>query len=163
MAINEKDIIFDDQKCFEPRSTKTFYRNQCTEHNWFENYLKDRQQFASLNGDTPSSQMTKTGATQSSLLGPFLFRIFTNDVPQHITNAYNNTFADGSVIETMGESLNEIRLCYRARNARLNNNNLPADLRKIICMLISSSAISIKLRTLIKSLTCHYKMPRWVK
>ena len=53
--------------------------------------------------------MIKTGVPQGSALGPFLFPNFINDLPQHITNAHSNIFADDSVIYTMGKSANETR------------------------------------------------------
>ena len=47
----------------------------------FEIYLKDRQQFISINVKSPYLQMIKTGVPKVSTLGPFLFLIFINDLP----------------------------------------------------------------------------------
>ena len=96
----------------------------------------NRQQFVSLNGEVSLPQMTKTGVSQVSALGPSLFLIFMNDLPQHITNAHSNIFADDSVIYAMGKSTNETRRVMQ----EFNNNNLPVNLLKTICMLTLSSS-----------------------
>ena len=110
--------FFESQKCFDSINHNilikklSLYGIQGTELAWFKNYLKDRQQFVSLNGEVSSPQMIKTGVPQGSALGPFLFLIFINDLPQHIMNAHSNIFADDNVIYTMGKSANEpVGLC----------------------------------------------------
>ena len=118
-AMNEREYImscfFDVQKCFDSINHDilikklSLYGIQGTELAWFKNYLKDRQQFVSLHGEISSPQIIKTGVLQGSALGPFLFLIFINDLPQHITNAHSNIFADDGVIYTMGKSANETR------------------------------------------------------
>ena len=142
--------FFDVQKCFDSINHDelikklSLYGIQGTELAWFKNYLKDRQQFVSLNGEISSPQIIKTGVPQGSALGPFLFLIFINDLPQHITNAHSNIFADDSVIYTMGKSANETRRVLQESVLEagkwFNNNNLPVNLLKTICMLTSHSS-----------------------
>ena len=73
------NCFFDVQKYFDSINHDilikklSLYGIQGTELAWFKNYLKDHQQFVSLNGEISSPQMIKTGVPQGSALGPFYF------------------------------------------------------------------------------------------
>ena len=60
---------------------------------WFETYLKGRQQYIKLGDILSNTQQIKTGVPQGSILAPLLFSIYTNDlINSH--NSFSVSFAD---------------------------------------------------------------------
>lgn len=70
---------------------------------WLTDYFTDRAQFTVVNGTTSSTQHVTYGVLQGSVLGPILFSIFCNDLPNIATEDDNlYMYADDTTIFTIG-------------------------------------------------------------
>lgn len=78
-----------------------------TELLWFENYLKNRQQFVYVNNSRSEMKYIRKGVPQGSILGPLLFLIYINDLAQ-CTSLFTLLFADDTSFLITGENLPEI-------------------------------------------------------
>ena len=75
---------------------------------WFKSYLKDRLQYVFLNGESSDRDKITCGVPQGSVLGPLLFLVYINDLPNisKILDFY--LFADDTNIYYEDYSLQEL-------------------------------------------------------
>ena len=67
-------------------------------HQWIRAFLTGRRQQVVLDGVTSSIAPVVSGVPQGSVLGPLLFIIYINDLPQHIKHSKVRLFADDCVL-----------------------------------------------------------------
>ena len=92
---------------------------------FFQSYLSDRSQFVKI-GNVKSSLMDiEYGVPQGSILGPLLFLIFINDLPE-ATNFFIRLFADDTF------------LCAQNDNLKLLENEVNFELKKVFIWLASN-------------------------
>ena len=75
---------------------------------WFKSYLYDRDQYVSVNGTNSTPLGVTSGAPQGSVLGPLLFLLFINDMPNASKKLKFYLFADDTSIYYESETLNEM-------------------------------------------------------
>ena len=75
---------------------------------WFESYLTDRKQYVFYNGKSSETLSITCGVPQGSVLGPLLFLIYINDLP-NISNKLNFfLFADDTNLYYESDNLKDI-------------------------------------------------------
>ena len=73
-----------------------------------ENYLKDRRQYVFVNGKSSTTEVVKYGVPQGSLLGPRLFSIHVNDLPEVPSQGQIEMFADDTEYYCVGKTEDEV-------------------------------------------------------
>ena len=74
-----------------------------------ESYLEDRMQCCSVNGELSSMERIVCGVPQGSILGPLLFILYMNDLPEYVPDADITMFADDTSFAKGFKNVNEIQ------------------------------------------------------
>ena len=96
--------------------------------NWFNSYLSNRKQFVSVNGHSSSLCEVSCGVPQGSVLGPLLFLIYINDLPNSSNLFSFFHFADDTNIYCESDDLT---MLTRKLNKELKKIKLRLDSNKL--------------------------------
>ena len=75
---------------------------------WFRSYLTNRKQYVSLNGECSESKHITYGVPQGSCLGPLLFLIYINDLPNISEVLHFYLFTDDTNIYYEAETIKKL-------------------------------------------------------
>jgi hypothetical protein len=75
-----------------------------TSNLWFSNYLKGRKQYTSIRGVNSSLKELSCGVPQGSILGPILFILLINDLP-NASNFFSLLYADDTTLQKSSHDL----------------------------------------------------------
>ena len=108
---------------------------------WFQSYLSNRTQRCKVNGNL-STASTVTCGVQGSILGPLLFLMYFNDLPNCLRDAAPRMFADDTNITLSAKTVADLKI---AVTSELNNltcwlraNRLSLNVAKTELMIIGS-------------------------
>ena len=101
---------------------------------WFKSYLKNRKQYVYVNGESSSLEILTCGVPQGSVLGPLLFLIYINDLPNISKSLEFFLFADDTNIYFENASLKTLERTINTELKKLSNwliiNRLSLNLSK---------------------------------
>ena len=86
----------------------TFYGIEDLDNQWFDSYLHKRKQRVLVNGIFPDLLMNNSGVPQGSILGPFLFLIYINDIEQATKEFSIRLFADDTSLTLTDKNLDQL-------------------------------------------------------
>ena len=77
-------------------------------HDWFHDYLSQRSQCTKIQQHTSDFSTIHYGVPQGSVLGPILFLLYINDLPNIFTSLKTILFADDATLHISGENINNL-------------------------------------------------------
>ena len=102
--------------------------------NWFRDYFSGRTQRVVIEGVPSSWSPVVSGVPQGSLLGPLLFIVFINDLPEAVSNGSSAIYADDTKLyrtvrsttdsERLQESLSNLNIWSLDNNIKFKHRNV---------------------------------------
>jgi hypothetical protein len=78
------------------------------ENNWFKSYLNSRNQKCFVNGCLSQNRFLSCGIPQGTILGPLLFILYINDLPNCLSYTQPRMYADDTNLSFASDSIDVI-------------------------------------------------------
>jgi len=110
--------------------------------NWFKSYLSNRSQKCYVNGHLSSNSTLLCGIPQGTILGPLLFLLYINDLPNCLEHSQARMYADDTNLTFASNNIDDINYHLNQDLANVNKwliaNRLTLNQSKTEFMLIGS-------------------------
>ena len=121
------------------KSLRHIYGNA---YQWLRSYLENRTQICSINGALSNSCSVNCGVPQGTILGPPLFLLYINDLPNCLLNCEPRMYVDDTHLTYAGSSVDNIQFYLNQDLENVHNwlraNKLTLNITKTEFMLIGS-------------------------
>ena len=119
-----------------------FYGIKGTALEWFSSYLNNRTQTCQVNCYKSSERFLQCGVPQGTILGPLLFLLYINDLPNCLHYSQPRMYADDTSITFASNNVDEIDECINSDLEEIRlwlaANKLTLNLTKTEFLLIGS-------------------------
>ena len=109
---------------------------------WFKSYLKNHLQRCNVNNHLSSATPLNCGVPQGSIIGPLLFLIYINDLPNCLSLGFPRMYADDTNVTFAASDMlgleTQINTELKSINLWLRANKLSLNVAKTEFMVISS-------------------------
>ena len=134
---------------------------------WFQSYLTKRTQFVSISGKDSYPLDITFGVPQGSVLGPLLFLLFINDLPNASKHLKFYLFADDTNLYYDSETLDDVikKVNKRLKHIKrwLDANKLTLNISKTNFIIFHSSASRVLTDIVIKIGKKHISRVKYIK
>ena len=124
-----------------------------TSLNWFISYLNDRSQYVFCNNISSKTKNINCGVPQGSVLGPLLFILYINDLPNISNGLSFHLFADDTNIFFKANNLDTLQTAVNREMSKLvnwlNSNRLALNVSKNNFVIFSAKNKPLKPVTII--------------
>ena len=122
-------------------------------YDWICDYLTNRYQFTDINGIKSKIKIVEYGVPQGSLLGPRLFKIYVNDLPESTNDGVIYLFADDTTVYYIADHIEDVidglNRISKDLNKWCSQNKMTVNSDKTEAMIISLKPFIGPLRPLI--------------
>ena len=112
---------------------------------WFRSYLAHRQQSVLINGELSEPHTITLGVPQGSILGPLLFNVYINSLPNAVKETRMILYADDAVLFCDASTRQELQIALEREFTEISNwytdNRLTINVKKTKFMLAGSKRI----------------------
>lgn len=148
-----------DRKCLLEKMRGYGYNGKVID--WISSYLDSRKQIVKFNKEMSTSKSCNFGVPQGSVLGPFLFNIFINDIGNCLNKCKIHLYADDAVIYYDGDDIEEVTEVIKIDLCNIEKwlaiNKLIINVSKTKAMVICSPTLRFKSQEVINQMEIKIK------